>query len=87
MRCWAEDNYQWAQLWMGTHYEVGSGGLDQVKSTARVWYKKATLSGSAQALYKMAKTERNSKSAKKYYLMAAEQGHVDAMIQLVRGSV
>ncbi len=84
MHYWAEDNYQWAQLWMGNHYEEGSGGLDQVKSTGRAWYKKAALNGSAKAQYKMAQTERHSKNAKKYYLMAAEQGHVDAMIQLIR---
>lgn len=84
VRFWAEDNYQWAQLWLGEHYEEGSGGLDRVTSTARVWYKKAALNGSAQAQYKLAKTERNRKNAKKYYLMAAEQGHVDAIIQLIR---
>lgn len=84
VRYWADDNYQWAQLWIGDHYQEGSGGLHQSQSTARVWYKKAALNGSAKAQYKMARSERRSKNAIKYYLMAAKQGHVDAMIHLIR---
>lgn len=84
MRYWAEDNYQWAQLWIAEYYEGGRGGGEMSEPMARSWYKKAALNGSAKAQYKMAGTERHSKNAKKYYLMAAEQGHVDAMIHLIR---
>ena len=27
IRYWADDNYQWAQMWMARHYETGGGGL------------------------------------------------------------
>lgn len=72
VRYLANDNYKWAQLWIADHYKEGSGGLDQSNSTARVWYKKAALSGSATAQYTITRTERCSKNAIKYYLMASE---------------
>jgi TPR repeat protein len=82
--CWADDNYQWAQLWIARHYKAGDGGLHKSDSMARVWYKKAAVNGNPEAQYKIAQTERRAKNALKWYLLAAEQGHVDAMVQAAR---
>jgi len=84
LRYWADASYSWAQIQMAGYYEKGKGGVELSESRARFWYKKAALNGSAEAQYRMAGTERRSKNARKYYLMAAEQGHVDAMIHLIR---
>jgi TPR repeat protein len=84
LRYWADDNYQWAQVLIAQYYEGGRGGVKLSKPMARFWYKKAALNGSAEAQYKIARNERHISNAKKYFLMAAEQGHVGAMIHLVR---
>jgi TPR repeat protein len=84
LRYWADANYSRAQIQIAEYYEKGRGGVELSEPMARIWYKKAALNGSAKAQYRMAGTERRSKNAKKYYLMAAEQGHVGAMIQLIR---
>ena len=81
---WADSNSQWGQMWMAQHYEAGTGGLRQSKSTARRWYQRAAENGNRHAQYKMAATARHSKEAIKWYLLAAEQGHVDAMVQMAR---
>lgn len=81
---WADDNWQWAQMWTARHYETGGGGLQQMASSARKWYKRAAVNGNEEAQYKVAQSERRSKNAKKWYLMAAEQGHVGAMVQVAR---
>lgn len=84
IRYWADDNYQWAQMWMAHRYEDGSGGLAQSGSTARSWFQKAAENGNMEAQYIIGQSKRRSKSARKWFLMAAEQGHVGAMIQLAR---
>ncbi|MFW2365842.1 MAG: hypothetical protein ACN4GW_05455 [Desulforhopalus sp.] len=84
IRCWADDNHQWAQMWMAKNYDAGSGGLKKSDSTARSWYKKAAENGNMEAQYRVAQSARRSKEARKWYRMAAEQGHVGAIIQMVR---
>jgi len=84
VRYWAEDSYQWAQMWMARHYQTGTGGLDQSESTARSWYKKGAESGNMEAQYIVARSTRHGKTARTWYLRAAEQGHVGAMIRLAR---
>jgi hypothetical protein len=37
IRYWADDNYQWAQMWMARHYETGGGGLDRLESSASMY--------------------------------------------------
>lgn len=81
---WADDDWQWAQMWTAKHYETGGGGLQPMASSARKWYKRAAVNGNKDAQYKVAKNERRSKNAKKWYLMAAEQGHVAAMVEVAR---
>ncbi len=84
VRFWANDDYQWAQMWVARHYEMGHGGLIKSEPMARSWYKKAAENGNRQAQYKIALTQRHSKNARKWFLLAAEQGHVGAMVQLAR---
>ena len=84
IRCWANSNFAWAQLWLVEQYQQGTGGLKQSDSMARVWTEKAALNGSAEAQYEFAKIQKRSKKARTFFLMAAEQGHAEAMIHLVR---
>jgi hypothetical protein len=62
---WADDNFQWIQMWTSRHYKTGRGGLYQSDSQARVWYEKAALNGNLEAQYKMAQTKRRRKNARK----------------------
>ena len=84
IRYWADDNYQWAQMWMARHYETGGGGLDRLESSARTWYQKAAENGNKEAQYRVAKSQRHVTSSRKWYLLAAKQGHAGAMVQLAR---
>ena len=81
---WADGNTQWAQMWMARHYEAGSGGLRQSKSSARRWYRIAAENGHWEAQYVMGAAARHRREAEKWFELAAQQGHVGAMVQMAR---
>ncbi len=67
VRCWADSNFAWAQLWLVEQYQQGTGGLKKSDSMARVWTEKAAISGSAEAQYEFAKIQRRSKKARTFF--------------------